>query len=703
MKISLEALEDTEKKFPVKPADLEESKARIQASSAMELDGNAFVNKRIDMISSSALENPVDAFERYIGTNDLLPINYLLLGYLKSKSVGRIYYIDKTYNKPAAATGFLITPDLVITNHHVLFDMTMITNPVIQFNYEFGIDGNEEKEVVFRLDPKKYFHSSKELDFAIIGVETLDQTRMKNISEFGYLPLNGNLGKAGIGDFITIIQHPEGSWKQISMRENKILSKDDPTMLLYECDTSKGTSGSPGFNDQWQIIAMHSTGVAKKDADGDYIDSENKKILPVNGAIDASRIIWTSNAGIRVSSIVGYLTNSKERYNRYIVRLFEKTYTDSRELVSLSFPNLPGSGLQPTNAANELSLATSQNKPVAQPPITINISLNGGPGLPNDYAVTVSKEQGAAQRELQNAIDEERSVKDMDYSDRAGFNEHFLDRKISMPKLNASLIKKTARLLANNKEFTIRYANFSTIQHAVRKQPIVSAVNVDGSKKIKEATGGSISWIKDNRLSLDEQLSNPWYSGSGFDKGHMSRREDAEWGEDLEEAQFRSRDTFHLTNCCPQVPALNQSKRQGLWGKLEIEILENGARDEEYNQKICVFNGPIFKDGDPVYRGIQVPMVFWKIVLWKNKKGKLLATAFKLSQEDLVDDIAFEEILFNQIMVEHQCSIAWIEKQTELTFAELRAIDTYQGNERGYEKITLESFENRVLEMAELE
>src|SRR6185503_4861608 len=101
------------------PPEIERIKERNATETARTLDTAETRERRLNMIASVAVENVADAFERYIGENDLLPINYLLIGYLQSRSVGRIRYFDKTQGKPALATGFLVTEDLLMTNHHV--------------------------------------------------------------------------------------------------------------------------------------------------------------------------------------------------------------------------------------------------------------------------------------------------------------------------------------------------------------------------------------------------------------------------------------------------------------------------------------------------------------------------------------------------------------------------------------------------------
>ena len=44
---------------------------------------------------------------------------------------------------------------------------------------------------------------------------------------------------------------------QVALRENKIISKKSPDVLLYQSDTAPGSSGSPVFNDQWQVETSH--------------------------------------------------------------------------------------------------------------------------------------------------------------------------------------------------------------------------------------------------------------------------------------------------------------------------------------------------------------------------------------------------------------------------------------------------------------
>ena len=56
------------------------------------------------------------------------------------------------------------------------------------------------------------------------------------------------------------MQHPRGEKKQVALRENRIVDIPD-RFLHYAADTEPGSSGSPVFNDQWEVVALHHASV----------------------------------------------------------------------------------------------------------------------------------------------------------------------------------------------------------------------------------------------------------------------------------------------------------------------------------------------------------------------------------------------------------------------------------------------------------
>lgn len=697
MLIPVELIQKSEMESPYTQKEVASRELEITQKSAIQLDGETHFAKRRKMIVSAAIDGAEEAFERYMGENDLISVNYLLLGYFKSRAVGRIKFFDKKEMKPGVATGFLVSPDLVMTNHHVFPNMVDFSDTQIEFDYEYDVFGREKERIVFELDPAKYFYNNKDLDFALIGIKPGDISGRRTSREMGYLVLNGGLGKAGVGDFATIIQHPEGKLKQVALRENKILDVGNPNSITYTSDTAQGSSGSPVLNDQWQLIALHSAGVPLKDANDNYLDKNNEIIPKINGKVDGSRVMWISNTGIRISSIMNDL-NSKQTDNPLIQYLFSPAYTDNKELLPLSYPIEWNS--QPVT--NENLLVKEPVKPAALTPaagiqpvqITINIGSSGEvtttmPGILK--AESIEPDLLAMEKKLEDEID---------FSGCTGFDEYFLGERTPLPRPNAALKKKLARLIDNPDSYLIKYHHYTTAQHTIRKMPVFSAVNVSGLERFK--LDRKDVWYRDRRIDMDVQLTDAFYESSHMDKGHMTRREDAEWGDTKTFAKNAANMTCSYTNACPQVPALNRAifGYKGLWGMLELRILEKGVKKEDGEEaKICVFNGPFFADSDEVFKGIQIPVDFWKLVVWRNESGKLRSTGFKLSQAKLMSDVEFERLAFDEIFKEQSCSVKYIEKNTGLDFGEIANWDTFSGgNADEPEKLIVEDFEKLIIQ-----
>jgi len=668
MKIPIDLIEGARVKAPVAGEDIPRFRARIASEGALALDGHDQLERRRRMIADVATENVVDAFERYMGENELLPINYLLAGYLQSRSVGLIRYFDRKHGKEALATGFLVSENLLMTNHHVfpvdtLAEFLAFANdPTVEFNYEYDIDGNRADAVQFVLQPDRFLHTSKALDMALVAVSPSDTSNKHALKSQGYLVLNGNLGKVGIGDFATIIQHPSGKEKQIAIRKNEVISIDQPDAILYVSDTAQGSSGAPVFNDQWQVIALHSAGVAKKNEHGQYVDKDSEVVEPVNGLIDEERLVWESNRGIRVSTMMKHLA-SNVAANPLIQPLFSPAYTDSRPYAFLSRP-LPE--VERATAIVETPMVPS-SAPFA--PFNINISISAsGQGSTTAAGGPLAAVAGA------DIAFEKKFEDELDLSDCTGFDEHFMGVFIPMPVPNAALRKKLAFLSDSPSAFTLKYHHFSTLHHAVRRVPIVSGINVHAKfryPELDEKDSRSDRWYRDNRIDYDVQLDDDFYKYSGFDKGHLARREDAEWGTSVAKAKLAADLTCSYANAIPQVPAFNRAKYgyTGRWGQLEIELLEKGIENEAGKaNRICVFNGPLFSEDDPIFKGVPVALDFYKIVVWYNGEQQLRTTCYRLSQEQQVGEIEFEVLKFDEVFTTSQVPIGTIEKITGLKF-----------------------------------
>jgi len=119
----------------------------------------------------------------------------------------------------------------------------------------------------------------------------------------------------------------------------------------------------------------------------------------------------------------------------------------------------------------------------------------------------------------------------------------------------------------------------------------------------------------------------------------------------------------------------------GIWGQLEGKLLEEGVENESGKSgRICVFSGPLFAEDDPIFKGVQVALNCFKVVVWFDGNGSLCTTCFKLTQEQLVGEIEFEVLHFDKVFKTYQCPLTEIESITGLKFhSKMRETDTYNG------------------------
>lgn len=674
MKIPLQLLDRYEKENPVPVAEIPKKKKKIAEQDAIKLDGKEKFLKRRTMLADVVVEDFEDAFERYVGNNDLVSVNYFEVGLKRARSVGRLSYFDNIEMKPAVATGFLISPDLVVTNRHVFPSLDAFKDGKIEFDYRYDINGSEMTKIVFALDPAKFYYSNEELDLCLIGVRDKDNTGQHSIRERGFLVLNKKIGKAGVGDFATIIQHPEGHYQQISLRENEILDISRPDALIYESDTARGSSGSPVFNDQWQVIALHSAGVSKKNEAGQYLDEDDQVIEPIEGRIDSDRIVWLSNRGTRVSAIMDHLfSTEKTRSHPLIMALASETYTDDRSMEA--FRNV-------SEGSVSTPVTPSAPAPSVAPTVYINVTIGDKGQVLTQAGTMPDTSTGYSKVTAESLAFEKKIEEEIDFSTCKGFDEFFMGERTPLPTLSASLKKKVARFVENPNAYILKYHHYSSVQHAIRCMPVYSAINIMGKRRYEELQGRTDNWFRDRRIDFDCQLNDAFYKYSNMDKGHMSRREDAEWGPSIGFAENAANMTCSYTNACPQVPALNRYGfgYYGDWGLLEEKLLEEGVTGESGQQgRICVYNGPVFDSEDPVFKNIQIPLKYWKVVVWRNGDNAIQTTGYVLSQEELVGDVEFEKLNFDQIFKTEQKPITDIEDMTGLRFTGIRDWDTFQG------------------------
>ena len=236
---------------------------------------------------------------------------------------------------------------------------------------------------------------------------------------------------------------------------------------------------------------------------------------------------------------------------------------------------------------------------------------------------------------------------DDDYSGHTGFDPAFLsagkaDGRVFLPALGPALAQKATTLSARPKETVLKYRNFSVVMHRIRRFAIYSAANVDFKGRF-ELTRPKDRWRFDPRIPAEMQVGESFYTRNAFDRGHLTRREDLEFGPTPEEAIDAAADTCHWTNCMPQHAKFNQGKQ--LWQGIERHILESAVDKADFRAQ--VITGPIFDAEDPVLTGFEetpYPLRYWKVVAAINASGKLFATAYLLDQRGTIAEFGLRAL-----------------------------------------------------------
>ncbi|WP_226575492.1 DNA/RNA non-specific endonuclease [Acuticoccus sediminis] len=267
-------------------------------------------------------------------------------------------------------------------------------------------------------------------------------------------------------------------------------------------------------------------------------------------------------------------------------------------------------------------------------------------------------------------------VTDTDYSTRTGYDPNFLGIEVPMPAVRAGV---PVSAMADGR-MAIPYHNFSIVQHSTRRLALLTASNEDARAQVKQPEPGrdysrdglgglgdndTEAWRDEPRIPSDHQIPDRFYTrdGGAFDRGHIVRREAVAWGTSYDAVRFANGDTFHVTNCSPQVKGFNRSNLRGLWGELENVVLEQAE-----GERLCVLAGPVLAESDRSFRGrgtdgeilVQIPRRYWKVIVARAGDA-LQAFGFVLEQDlggvplEFVIDAPWRQRLVSLSGIEEEC------------------------------------------------
>lgn len=636
--------------------ELEERKATV--STIRDVAATEDLKKlaeRVEHLAASGNGVTARDFERIIGRNDMLRINYLERGLLAARAVARIRVADAFGNGGGWGTGFMVSPRLMLTNNHVIGSKDEARRSIAGFGYESDITGMLRQGKQFRFAPDLAFVTSpkQDLDFTLVAVEEVSEDGAGKLSDYGFLRLDPQTFKTDEGLFLTIVQHPNGDEKFIAVRENEVLKIGDnadivlDNFIWYASDTAPGSSGAPAFNENWQVVALHHRGVPRTIQDNGrtlYQLSDNRWVTrEVFEVTPDDKANWIANEGVRVSKIVASIIKQHSTMNTLASPLVQEFLDD----------------------VNGIRIFEGT---------TPRASVNG----PRFEFVNIERAEEAAVT-LEKAKKPKKNFRPLDYYDgRQGYRRNFLGVEIPLPDHSAAVARfGDVAEIAGTTDNVLRYTHFSVVMNVDRRMAYYTAVNIDG-KQWRNLKRGTDKWFYDPRLDESLQLGDELYGNEPvpgknyFDRGHLVRRLDPVWG-NLDTSTLANDDTFHWTNCSPQYKGFNQG--DDLWQGLENYILYN--TDEE-DVKATIFNGPIFAEDDEEHRGTKIPQAFWKLVLVTDS-GTLYSSAYVVSQEEFAQNIPFEELPIGNHN-NFQTTVEKLEQRTGLRFADaVRSSDVRLG------------------------
>lgn len=568
--------------------------------------------------------------EAISGGTDLAGVNFLDYGRVAADCVCRIL-VDGA----AMGSGFMIAPGVVITNQHVIHDTEEAKEARLEFGFEFGLDDIKPARRKFDIDLSKPFAISHEddLDFAVFAVKG------DGLDTLGWLPLEPRTDKILEGEPVVIVQHPNGREKELCLFNSELVQRVQ-AFLHYTTDTEPGSSGSPVFNRQWQVVALHHASLT----------------LPVQHRGTAV----VANEGIRISKIIEALKTGK---------------TEKGNIVDGDGPAL--------------------HRLITDP----DVIKNGRP-VRGKQAIVVESVREISTEASKTRI-RVRPIADLE--DRDGHRVDFLGNGISVPHPELpEWIQADLTPRVDGQGFELKYRNYSVVMSKTRKLARYTIVDIDGGKQrqIKidrklrnwrdlaavQLEAAADVWWYDPRIETQYQLGPEVYDATKFAFGHLVRREDPVWGDSDWEAVQGNDDSFYMTNCSPQHQDFNSKS----WLRLENGILSS-ARNSR--RKYVVLTGPVLRFDDPVILGIKCPVAFWKVVAYEEQ-GQLVSYGFMQWQTKFVDEIedaVKKESLVLKNIQDFQVSIAEIATATSLDFGPLLDAD------RG--KSTVALTESRLMEI----
>lgn len=160
----------------------------------------------------------------------------------------------------AVGTAWLVAPGLLLTNHHVVAARDDNEPAVAESDLHLQVAGAEawfdyhtEGGTAVRAPVREVAALDARLDYAVLRVPSDAEPGDRR-------PLTAGRHRPELtrGNRLNIVQCPSGGPLRYAIRNNFFVGPGRGSQhIRYLTDTLQGSSGSPVFDDRWQVIAMH--------------------------------------------------------------------------------------------------------------------------------------------------------------------------------------------------------------------------------------------------------------------------------------------------------------------------------------------------------------------------------------------------------------------------------------------------------------
>lgn len=247
-------------------------------------EGLTVSGPRLDSPTDMPLEKVIDQNRQFFDPIELFDRLSILQG--------QVCWIDIP---DGGGTGFLVGPDLLLTTDHIIKGLregrVSPDDVKCYFDYKETIEGAflSKKKITevkletdnwlidwlpssqYDLDPSLGDAGELELDYGLIrlaervadlpvGGATSDLEAMSQPR--GWIDTSADPPALAPGNQVFVLQHPEGRPLKLSLGRVTEFNRNG-TRLRHDANTERGSAGSPCFNADLQLVALHHAGYAR--------------------------------------------------------------------------------------------------------------------------------------------------------------------------------------------------------------------------------------------------------------------------------------------------------------------------------------------------------------------------------------------------------------------------------------------------------